>query len=776
MCREERDRSTNTVVGIVAMACAGLVGGSLVHLLPALPGTAFDVLLALLAALLWLRFPRWRVVAVLLLAVAWTAWRAAQVMDARLPRDMEGSDFDVIGTVAGLPDRRAEATTFDFVPSEARLDGLPQNLRGHIRIAWYGAPADAPLPCERWQLRVRLRRPRSMLDPGAFDGERQALQRRRSAVGYVRGDVDPLRIGRDAWCVDDMRSRLSAAIAASVGVSREAHLLQALAVGDTRGLEDADWDVARVTGVSHLLAISGFHVGVAAFGGVLAVRLLWWWLPWLSLRMPRQSMQALGAIVVGCAYGALAGWGLPTLRTLLMIAVAALALGTRRAVTGPQSLGLALLAILLADPLAPLAAGFWLSFAGVAFLMLGFARPRGVVAHARALGSAQWTMSIALLPLSVAFFGQAAPLGALANLIAVPVVSLLAVPLALLGVLAWLVSDVLAGVLWQLAAGVMQGLWSLLAAMAAWPGSAWYLPLPTWWSIALALVGAAWLLLPRGLPLRSVGVLLFLPLVWPATPSLSGGAFRADVLDVGQGLSVLLRTRHHALLYDAGPRYPSGFDVGAAAVLPALRAIGVQKLHALMISHGDADHAGGARVVARAYPHAARFGSNDPRVGLPLVQCRAGQRWTWDGVEFRVLHPSRGWDSPDNDGSCVLLVQGEGGRMLLTGDVSASVERLLADEMEAGPPLVLVVPHHGSKTASSEYFLRRIEPRMALVSSGWRNRYGHPATDVTARYAALRVPLLDTATSGAIGIDFPRSGPPELRWRWRMASRRYWRE
>lgn len=776
MRREQRDASANTVGGIVAMACASLAGASLVHLLPTLPDTVLDLVLALLALLLWRRFPRCRAAAVLLLAVAWTAWRAAQVMDARLPRELEGRDFDVVATVADLPDRRDEATTFDVVLREARLDGNRLNLRGHLRVAWYGASADAPLPCERWQLRVRLRRPRGMLDPGAFDGERQALQRRRSAVGYVRGDVEPVRLGRAAWCIDGVRARLSAAIADKVGDTREAHLLQALAVGDTRGLEDDDWDVARVTGVSHLLAISGFHVGVAAFGGVLAVRLLWWLWPWLALRVPRQSMQALGAIVVGCAYGALAGWGLPTLRTLLMIAVAALALGTRRAASGPQALALALLAILLADPLAPLAAGFWLSFAGVAFLMLGFARPRGVVAHARALGSAQWTMSVALLPLSVAFFGQAAPLGALANLVAVPVVSLLAVPLALLGVLAWPLSGALAGFSWSLAAGVMQGLWSMLATLAALPGSAWYLPLPAWWSITLALLGATWLLLPRGVPLRALGALLFLPLVWPAATPLPAGAFRADVLDVGQGLSVLLRTRQHALLFDAGPRYPSGFDVGSAAVLPALRALGVRHLHALMISHGDADHAGGARAVARAYPHAARFGSDDPRVGLPLVQCRAGQHWTWDGVGFRVLHPSRGWDTPDNDGSCVLLVQGAGGRLLLTGDIGASVERLVADELDAGPPLVLVVPHHGSKTASSEYFLRRAEPRMALVSSGWRNRYGHPAPVVVERYAALGIPLLDTAVEGAIGVDFPRDDAPRVRWRWRLASRRYWRE
>ncbi|HET8899401.1 MAG TPA: DNA internalization-related competence protein ComEC/Rec2 [Rhodanobacteraceae bacterium] len=767
---------SSTRLSSVAIALAALAGATLVQWSPLLPPAPLDFALGVMAVLLAWHSPRWRWLALLLLAVAWCAWRAALVLDQRLPRELEKRDFDVSGVVTGLPETGAGATVFNFIPEQTMLDGRAIPLHGELRVAWYGAPADRLQPCTRWTLRLRLRRPRGLLDPGAFDSERYALVNRRSAVGYVRDAQPPVAAGAADWCVDRWRARIAAAIATAVPDACDAHLLQALTVGDTRGLSDADWAVARVTGVTHLLAISGFHVGVAALAGVLLVRLVWWALPWLALRVPRQPVQALAALLAGSAYGALAGFGLPTTRTLLMIGVAALALGMRRAVGALDALALALLAILVVDPLAVLSAGFWLSFAGVAFLMLGFARPRRLLEHLKALGAAQWAMSVALLPLTVAFFGQAAPLGALSNLVAVPVVSLLAVPAALLGVLAWPVSMTLAAFCWQAAAWVMHMLWSGLAVLAALPASAWYLPLPTVFSVGLALLGAVWLLLPRGVPLRWFGLCLFLPLLAPRLPAPAAGAFQADVLDVGQGLSVLLRTRHHALLYDAGAKYPSGFDVGEAAVLPALHALGVRELAAMMISHGDNDHAGGAPAVALAYPHAVLFGSEPARSPLPLLRCRAGQHWHWDGVSFRVLHPTAAWQDADNDGSCVLLVTGAAGRMLLTGDISATVEPAVAAAAGTGLPLVLLVPHHGSKSSSSGAFLTALAPQLALVSAGWLSRYGHPAASVVARYRDLGIPLLNTADSGAIGIDFPADGAPRLRWRWRRTAARYWRE
>lgn len=761
----------------IVVALAWLAGAVWVQCLTALPPLWLDGLLALLALLALWRWPRLRWLALVALAVAWTAWRAGFALDARLPRHLEKQDVDVVGVVDSIPHSGAIATHFMLDIEHASLDGKPVPVHGDTRVAWYGH-GHHPAPCSRWHLRLRLKRPRSLLNPGGYDSERTALERREVATGYVRSKGDNHAIGEPGWCVDRLRADVSRAIAQSVPSTHDAHLLQSLAVGDTSGLSEHDWDVARANGISHLLAISGFHVGVAALGGAWLVYALWWLIPGLGRCMPRQAAQGVAALATAVGYGALAGFGLPTDRTLLMIAVVALARVSRRHTGSPQTLAMALIAILVWDPLSVLSAGFWLSFAGVAFLMMGLARPRNLLGHVRALGLAQLLMTVALLPLAVWFFGQASLVGALSNLIAVPVVSLLVVPVTLLGTLALPVSPALAGVLWRVAAWIMHLLWGLLEYMAQWPGAHWYPPAITTAAMALALLGALWLFMPRGMPARWLGVLLFVPLLWPRMSVPADGAFRVWALDVGQGLSVLVRTRRHAMIYDAGARYPSGFDLGRVAVIPALHALGVHRIGMLMISHGDNDHAGGAAAVAAAFPQARRLSGEPTRVGLDMRQCHRGQHWQWDGVTFRVLSPdtSRLGTYRDNDQSCVLLITGVGGRMLLTGDVSSHVEPDLAQRVGAGPPLVLLVPHHGSKSSSSEAFINALSPRLAINSAGWLNRYHHPATAVIERYDRAQVPFFNTATSGAMEVAFPVDRPPFLSARWRLHQNRYWRE
>jgi competence protein ComEC len=318
--------------------------------------------------------------------------------------------------------------------------------------------------------------------------------------------------------------------------------------------------------------------------------------------------------------------------------------------------------------------------------------------------------------------------------------------------------------------------WWLLEHMATWPGAHWYLPAVQPYALLLGLLGALWLFLPRGVPLRWLGLLLFLPLLRPPLRVPADGAFQVWVLDVGQGLSVLLRTRDHALVYDAGARYPSGFDLGEAVVLPSIHALGISRLDMLMISHGDNDHAGGAEAVANAFPRAARYAGEPARMRLPMRQCVAGQSWRWDGVRFRVLSPARGEGDRDNDSSCVLLVEGRSGRLLLTGDISSKVEPKVAAALGPGPRPFMLVPHHGSKTSSSAAFIGAVRPSMALVSAGWRNRFGHPKSEVLARYASAHVPVFNTAVEGAIPLQFPADGPPRRSRGWRQRQPRYWRE
>ncbi|MEO6689232.1 MAG: ComEC/Rec2 family competence protein, partial [Dokdonella sp.] len=301
------------------------------------------------------------------------------------------------------------------------------------------------------------------------------------------------------------------------------------------------------------------------------------------------------------------------------------------------------------------------------------------------------------------------------------------------------------------------------------------------WAMLLATVGAAWMFMPRGVPLRALGLVLFLPLLWPQRPAPSNAAFEATVIDVGQGLSVFVRTHDHALLFDTGARYPSEFDLGEAAVLPSLRAFGIGKLDVLMVSHGDNDHAGGAPAVAKAYPDANVSAGEPQRMPLVSAQCRKGDHWVWDEVEFTVLNPASdaigsAATSSDNDRSCVLLVEGRGGRLLLTGDISRHVEGAVAGQTAAGTPLVLVVPHHGSKSSSSTELLAAMKPVFALVSAGWKNRFGHPNPAIVERYAQAGIPLDNTASEGALQVAFPASAPPRIVARERVRQHRYWRE
>lgn len=701
-------------------------------------------------------------------------WAVAGLeLGERLPAALDGSVFQVTGVVDGLPESGGRRARFNLRVDDLRGPEGPVPGPDRLRLSWYD-DAPALTPGQRWRLSVKLRRPHGFFNPGGFDYERWLFWEGIDATGYVTDEHVPERLGRGggpgAW-LDRWRDRLGRRIAGAVE-GPAAALLPALTVGDRRGLDDADWQVLNATGTSHLVAISGLHVGlVAGFGMLLGSGLAR-----LSTGMlrygPARHWGAAAAFLAAAAFAAMAGFALPTRRALVMVSVVLLALAARRAVRPFSVLALALAAVLALDPLAPLAAGFWLSFVAVAVLVAAFAGRSGSRSPVRDAARAQWIVGLGLAVPVAVLFQRVAWIAPGVNLLAVPLVGLVAVPLALAGVAMLGLPGPAADWLLSGAGMVLEGFWRGAAWLAGRPAVVQSMAAPSGPSALAGMAGIAWLMAPRGVPARWLGAGLLAPLLLGGAGALPEGRFRLSVLDVGQGLAVVVRTVEHVLVYDTGPAYPSGFNTAEAVVAPYLLNAAAGRLDRLVISHGDSDHAGGARALAERFrPSRVLAGEARPEGAR---RCEEGMHWRWDGVHFRVLHPPPGLPDLGNPSSCVLRVAGRGGTALLTGDITRPVERRLGARYPEGLAAdILVVPHHGSASSSSAAFIRDVSPRWAVFATGFGNRFDLPDPDVVERYRAGGAGLLDTARSGMIRFE-PAATDGWRVVRWRHAAGRFW--
>ncbi|MBU1235832.1 MAG: DNA internalization-related competence protein ComEC/Rec2 [Gammaproteobacteria bacterium] len=723
-------------------------------------------------------------VAVFLIGVGWAGYRAQYRLADALPEANEGRDVEVVGVVAGLPQAFDGGLRFDFDVEQASA-----SVPSRVSVAWYGGSkaeddensdaAPAVVAGERWRLLVRLKRPHGNVNPHGFDYEAWLFERGIRATGYVRkaernARLDEL-VAAPGYLVERLRQRIRDRFQRVLADAPRAGILVALAIGDQRAIAPADWRMFARTGVTHLLSVSGLHVTMVA--GLAAGLLGWAWrrVPRLALRLPTQKAMAAAGFLAALAYALIAGFGVPAQRTLYMLTVVALALWSGRNFASSRVLALALLLVLILDPWAVLAAGFWLSFGAVALLFyIGSGRLER--SHWLATwGRAQWAITLGLIPALLALFQQFSLVSPLANAIAIPLVSLVVTPLALIGALP--LTDPL---LW-LAHGLTDGLMRFLEWLAASDWAVWQQQAPPGWAVLLGALGVGWLLLPGGFPARWLGAVAMLPLLLLPGPRPVVGEAMIRVLDVGQGLAVHVQTAGHDLLYDAGPAYSADADAGDRLVVPYLRAVGVRRLDALVISHQDRDHEGGAGAVLAALP-TALLTSSLPEThslhGLPVAQrrCVDGQNWTWDGVRFEMLHPTEadyGQAKKSNALSCVLKVSSAFGAVLLTGDIEARTEgELLVRHQGDVAADVLLPPHHGSRSSSSAAFIGGVSPRLTFVSAGYRNRFGHPAQEVVDRYAVAGIEMRRTDRDGALTL---RLGPEGIAVESERARRRrYW--
>ncbi|MFA5938639.1 MAG: DNA internalization-related competence protein ComEC/Rec2 [Sinimarinibacterium sp.] len=724
--------------------------------LPALPAPAVCAALAVTVLMPWRGRVLW---AGAVLGVLLATWQGQRYLDQRWPAARHGETLWVEGIVASLPERQpgAEAGIADW---RFRFETARSDLPRAIRVSWYRTEV-RPEAGQCWQLQLRLRTPHGSLNPGGFDYEGWLL---REGIGALASVWDARRCeAAGAAPVQRLRQSVVDRVRPVLGETRAAALIAALTVGDTSGLSDADWDLFRVTGTSHLVAISGFNLGIVA--GLAFFMLRWTWTLWpsLCLRVPAQRIGLFGSGVVAVGYALLAGFEPPVTRALIMLLVLIAAATLNRLQEPSRALAYAWGLILLLDPFAVLSPGLWLSFGAVAaILYVSQGRLRRTSAWRLAL-RVQLFLSVALVPLTLYFFDGLAWLSLPINLIAVPVFSVLT---------PWLLISVLTAAMhplfgeWCLRAsaslldGVMSGL-QLAAGGAPW---AWIPASPAAPVLMLGAIGAVLAFLPRGVPLRGLAIPCLAVLLVPRSDG--GPALELTALDVGQGTAVVVRTPRHALLFDAGPAYDGGFDSGRSIVAPFLLQANLRRVDTLLLSHADNDHAGGVGAIRKLLRLDREIGTD---AGQP---CVPGQAWAWDDIRFEILHPDDGGWS-DNNRSCVLKIHGPFS-VLLTGDIEhAAEQRLLRDRRSALRADVLLTPHHGSGTSSTAEFIEAVQPAIAIHSAGWRSRYGHPRADVVGRYAALGAAQYTTGVSGAVRVVAGADGRPQVD-TWRVRAARWW--
>ncbi len=736
--------------GIVAF----LVGILSLYQFSTLPDTPFVYFLSATGVLLIL-YPRLRLIGCFATGFLWALWRADIILENQLPVSLEGKDILLEATVATLPHYSLNRVHFSADVETLFLDNRQVPASYRLNLNWYKDIPQVLEPGQRWRFLVRLKRPNGFMNPGGQDYEAILFENGISATGYVRSGAKLMGYSNAIFYrIHRWRTALHHELKTIMpGLNG---IIPALALGIRDDLTQAQWKVLIDTGTIHLVAISGLHISLIAGLAFFIGRWLWS-LPIRSLHwIPAQKAGAMISIIAALGYAALAGFSIPTQRAVIMITSIMLCLLANRHLSRSDIFFIALFIVLLFSPDSVIVPGFWLSFAAVAIIFYSLDGRTGTRNIWSSSLKVHFALAIGLAPVLALFFGKNPVYGPLTNLFAVPIFGLIITPLALLGTLFLPVTKSLSQPFIEAGNTLINGFWPFLQWFSELQFATIHTPPLTFGIFLIALLGVLLFLMPKGLPGRWLGGVFVLPalLLQPEHPAT--GEFEFTLLDVGQGLAAVIRTAEHTLVYDTGARYSADFDTGRTVVVPFLRSLGIESVDRVIISHGDNDHRGGYRSLVEAMQIGETLTSVPEKLkGDQVISCQEGQEWEWDVVHFEILHPYPQYHGKENNRSCVLLVRNHSHSLLLPGDIEKTAEEDLVRKMGKRVDVdVLVAPHHGSKTSSSDQFIESVSPGYVLFPVGYRNRYNHPAITVIKKYRKRDIKSFDTARDGAIQLYF----------------------
>ena len=684
---------------------------------------------------------------IFLLGFAWMGWFSTQNLNTHVEDVYLNQPILVTGVIADLPESSTDKTKFIF--------SVNSPFKARVKLSWYGKNHPDLQTGDAWQLQLKLKRNNGYQNLGGFDYEQWLFYKQIDATGYVRSsESNQLIEANQVNSIDRFRQKLRYSLQPFLQPLDFGGVINALIIGDRSFIKDSNWVLFKATNTTHLSVISGLHIGLISGFVFLLAQFLWRRCQYCCQRMPAQVLGAYFGLISAFLYALIAGFSIPTGRAFIMASVVFISLILRRHHNVWQLYGLALILVLANNPLSIFSVGFWLSFYVVGVIIYGVKQHQDKSWLFRLL-YIQLLISVATLPLIAWFFASGSLLSPVANLIAIPVFSFIITPLSLIGALLMLIGlSYPAELSFMVANQALAGLGYFLALLQQFEFNQWHYTQTQTLDLILFVLAVFIALSPKALKLRASSVLILSLILFTPYEKTPENRVIITILDVGQGLSQVVQTQNHTLLFDAGARYPSGFNLGESVIIPYLQAKQINTLDKVIISHADNDHIGGLIDVLQTFEAGEILTSTPDKITQQSSHCYAGQQWRWDGVLFEILSPTQNTRLKGNNASCVLKVSTDKFSVLLSADIEKKAEKqLIKYQKEKLNSDILISPHHGSKTSSTQAFLDAVSPSTVIVSSGFKNRFNHPAQQIVDRYKANNIKLINSNCAGQIVVE-----------------------